>query len=176
MAATAGKRRRNRKTAVQEFRSSRIAAAIATLTGNSHRACGSRATTRIATAKAAIVTAASRVRGIGIAPRITLPLLLRTRLRTPMRTLQRRPVLIFRPAAFRSISFRPVFLRRPPILALSGIFLALIVPPSRGKTACTFTFGAILSITVIAVARRRTDLEFIQLIPFRIATIPVGDG
>jgi hypothetical protein len=91
-----------------------------------------------------------------------------------MLTLGRTPLtILWRPPVLRWASFlsRPGFLPRTIVVAwpmigtaqLSGRTLALIGLPVQRAIR-------------LPVARSRTDLEFIQLVPLFVRAIPLGDG
>lgn len=115
-----------------------------------------------------------RLRGInitGIILSIVLSIAWRPRFRTPVRTLERRAVLIFWTPPLRT-----VFLRLPAFLTRIGmsVFLAVIAPPPRRESA--LAFSATRCIAVVAITWRGADFQLIELIPFRITAISIGDG
>ena len=105
----------------------------------------------------------------GAVTRTPSRLLLRTRLRSAMLALERR-------TALRTVAFRPIFVRLAPFRTRIGVFRAVVIPPARHETARTLAFRAILHITVVAITWRRPDFEFVQLVPFGIGAITIGNG
>lgn len=90
----------------------------------------------------------------------------------------RRPLLPLR-SPFRTWTFGTDFLLLwASLRSRTHIFLAeaLSLPTSLTEAARTFPFRSVLSVTVITVSWCRPDLEFVQLVPFRIGTITIGNG
>ena len=98
---------------------------------------------------------------------------LRRTLRAPVLTL-RRPHLPFRPRPLGAV----FLLLRTNILSRTDIFLAeaLSLPPCLTEIPRTLSFRTVLRVTVVTVSWRRTDFEFVQLVPFRIGTITIRNG
>lgn len=72
-------------------------------------------------------------------------------------------------------AFLPLWLRLD-MLVLAQLFSSANLSLRLALSRNTFGLAIVVRMAAGTITRRRTNLEFVELVPFRIGAIPVGDG